>query len=96
LNLAEHRYERNPDFVFRKIVDEMILVPIRADVADMECIYTLNEVGAFIWDRLDGQATLAEIQVAVQDEYEADAETIAADVVAFVQDLDGVGAIRRI
>lgn len=95
MSLGEQRYERNPDFVFRKIVDEMILVPIRADVADMECIYTLNDVGAFIWDKLDGQATLAEIQAAVQDEYEADAETIAADVAAFVQELDSVGAVRR-
>jgi len=96
LNLAEQRYERNPDFVFRKIVDEMILVPIRADVADMEGIYTLNEVGAFIWDKLDGQATISEIEAAVQEEYDAGAATIAEDVAAFIRELDAVGAVRRI
>lgn len=95
MNLAEQRYERNPDFVFRKIVDEMILVPIRADVADMEAIYTLNEVGAFIWERLDGQATLSEIEAAVLDEYDAGTDVIAKDLVAFIQELDSVGAVRR-
>ncbi len=47
----EARYERNPDFIFRKIVDEMVLVPIHQDVADMDCIYTLNSVGASIWEQ---------------------------------------------
>jgi len=47
--LKDHNtmYIRNPDFIFRKIVGEMILVPIHADVADLNCLYTLNDVGAF-------------------------------------------------
>jgi hypothetical protein len=74
----------------------MILVPIRADVADMEGIYTLNEVGAFVWSKLDGQTTISEIEVAVREEYDAGAATIAEDVAAFIQELDAVGAVRKI
>lgn len=96
MDLAEQRYERNPDFVFRKIVDELVLVPIHADVADMEGIYTLNEVGAFIWGRLDGQATLSEVAAAVLEEYDVEPDAISEDVAAFVQELDGIGAARRI
>ena len=51
------RYERNPNFIYRQIVDEAILVPIHRDVADMECIYTLSEVGALIWQTLDAPTT---------------------------------------
>lgn len=93
---AEARYERNPDYVFRKIVDELVLVPIRQDVADMDCIYTMNPVGAFIWEKLDGRITLAELQAAIVSEYDADPAAVAADVVEFLQELESAAAIRRI
>ena len=90
------RYQRNPDYIFRKIVDELVLVPIRQDVADMDCIYTLNGVGAFIWERIDGQATPADLQSAVVKEYAAEPETVAEDVNAFLAELAAIGAIRRV
>ena len=90
------RYEKNPDYVFRKIVDELILVPIRQNVADMDCIYTLNPVGAFIWGKLDGRATLADLQAAIVNEYDTDAQTAAADLQEFVQELEAAGAIRKV
>jgi hypothetical protein len=92
----EVRYERNPDFVFRKIVDELVLVPIRQDVADMDCIYTMNGVGAFLWERIDGRATPADLQTAVVQEYAADPDVVAADVDAYLRELVAIGAIRRI
>jgi hypothetical protein len=92
----EVRYRRNPDFIFRKIVDELVLVPIRQDVADMDCIYTLNGVGAFLWERIDGQATPADLQEAVTHAYAAEAGAVAADVVDFLHDLESIGAIHRV
>jgi hypothetical protein len=91
----EARYAKNPDYVFRRVVDELILVPTCQQVADMDCIYTMNPVGAFIWERLDGQATLADIQAAVVEEYGADPEVAAADLREFVQELETTGALRR-
>ncbi len=58
----EARYQRNPDFIFRTIVDEAVLVPIRQQVAEMDCIYTLNAVGAVVWQKLDTPATETELQ----------------------------------
>jgi len=92
----EARYERNPDFIYRTIAGEVVLVPIHKDVADMECIYTLNEVGAFIWQTLDAPATSAELQKAVLDEYEAGAEAVAADVDGFLRGMVDIGAIRKV
>jgi hypothetical protein len=94
--IDEVRYERNPDYIFRKIVDELVLVPMRQDVADMDCIYTLNGLGAFVWDRLDGRMSLAEIHAAILNEYASDAETVAADLQDFVQELESAGAVRRV
>jgi len=96
LTQTEVRYERNPDFVFRRIVDEAVLVPIHQDVADMDCIYTLNPVGALIWEKLDPVATLAELQTAVVDEFAAEPEVVARDLFEFLAELEAAGAVRRV
>ncbi len=93
----EIRYERNPDFVFRKILDELMLVPIRQEIADMDCIYSLNEVGAFIWEKLDGGVSLKELQQAVTDQFTADdSEDTDTDVCEFLEELEQAGAVRRV
>ena len=93
---GEARYVRNPDYIYRTVVGEAVLVPIHQNVADMECIYTLNEVGAFIWQKLDAPATAAELQKAVLDEYEANAEAVAVDVDLFLRGMVEIDAIRRV
>ena len=90
------RYERNTDFISRQVVDELLLVPIRQEVADMDCIYTTNPVGAFIWNKLDGQATLADLQAAIVDEFAVDAQEAADDLLEFVRELEAAGAVRRV
>lgn len=90
------RYVRNRDFVFRTIVDEAVLVPIRRDVAEMDCIYTLNPVAAWIWQSLGEGATLPELESAVLQRFDAEPEAVAADVVRFVAELEAAGAVVRV
>lgn len=90
------RYERNESFIYRSIVNEAVLVPIHQDVADMECIYTLNDLGAFIWKRMEHPLTWDELLVSVQDEYEVDPAVLAADLEQFIQDMTGIGAVRKV
>ncbi len=93
--LSETRYERNPDFIYRKIVDESVLVPIHHDVADMDCIYTLNGMGAFLWERLAQPATQAELEAAVLVEYDADLEVLVTDLEKFLVEMTTIGALRK-
>jgi hypothetical protein len=95
LVLAEVLYERNSDFIFRRIVDDAVLVPIHRQVTDMDCIYTLNEVGALIWQRLEQPATAADLQDEILDQYEADPETVAADLHRFLEGMAAIGAVQR-
>jgi len=74
LTEAEQLYNRNPDFIFRKIVDEMILVPIHKNVADMDAIFSLNEVGAFVWDQIEQPRSFDEIQHTLADEFDQDSK----------------------
>ena len=92
----EARYERNPEFIFRRIADEAVLVPIHQQVADMEAIYTLNDVGAFVWARLEARATEAELKKAILDEYAADLEAAAVDLDRFLRGMVDIDAIRRV
>jgi hypothetical protein len=89
-------YARNPDYIFREIVDELVLVPIHQDVASMDCLYTLNGVGAFIWQKLAKPATPADLQCAILAEYEADRAVVDADVATFLIEMTAIGAIRKV
>lgn len=92
----EGQYERNPDFIFRRIVDQAVLVPIFQEVGDMDCIYTLNGVGAFVWGRLEVPATRDELVQAIADEYAADEDAVAADLERFLGEMVSIGAIRKV
>jgi hypothetical protein len=90
------RYARNPDFVYRQIVDEMILVPIRHNFGELESIFTLNEVAARVWHLLDGARTLEEIRDVIQDEFDVSADVAGRDLEEFVAELEIVGAVQRV
>jgi hypothetical protein len=90
------RYQRNPDFIYRKIVDESVLVPIHQDVADMDSIYTLNEVGAFIWEQLEQPTTQSALQAAILEAYDAQPDILTADLEQFLDDMRTIGALREV
>ena len=46
--------QKDSSIVSRRIADEVILVPIRKKLGEVECLYTLNEAGARIWKLIDG------------------------------------------
>ena len=90
------KYQRSPDVVAREILGEMILVPIRQDVGDMESIFTLNETAAYIWSQLDGKRTLGEIRDLVASEYQVSAEQAQADLIDLVSQLEDLKAISEL
>jgi hypothetical protein len=94
--MPEKIYRKNPDIVFRKIANELILVPIRQNVGDLQSIYTLNETGARIWDLIDGKKNLSQIKKIINEEFEASAEEVDVDLKLFLSQLQGVGGILEV
>ncbi len=88
-------FERSPDMVTRSIEGEEILVPIVRSGDEVDSIYTLNEVGKFIWERIDGERTVRDIIDAVKDEYEGEAGHMARSVQAFIMDILEIRAISE-
>lgn len=76
------------DVVARAIEGELIIVPLVSGIGDMEDeLYTLNETGKAIWDKLDGARTLAQIATELADEYNAPFADIERDVTGLVAEL---------
>jgi hypothetical protein len=88
------QYQRNPNFIFREIAEEAVLVPIHQDVANMDCIYTLNELGAYIWGLLDEPRTEQALITAVLDQYNVDIEVVRADLKRFLDEMVTIDAMR--
>ncbi len=76
------------EIVARKIDEDLIIIPLTAGIGDMEDeLYTLNETGKAIWDRLDGIQSLGQIINELSVEYEAPKEEIEQDVIGLVTEL---------
>ena len=89
------RYQRNENFVFRRIEDETILVPIKDNVGDMGSIYSFNETGALIWEHLDGEQNLTAIKDRIMAEYAVSSRQVEADMREFLADLIEIDAVIR-
>jgi hypothetical protein len=76
------------DVVARDIEGELIIVPLVAGIGDMEDeLYTLNETGRAVWDRLDGRRPLGQIVEELAGEYDASEEVLRVDVLGLVDEL---------
>src|SRR5438093_1260746 len=78
--------QKNPSFVSRKIVDEVILVPVSHKVGEIDCLYALNEVGARIWDLIDGDRSLKELRDAIIAEFEVSETEAEQDCAALLEE----------
>jgi hypothetical protein len=89
-------YVKTGEFVTRAVAGETIVVPITAGVGDLDSIYTLNEVGATVWELIDGTATVDAIVLAVAREFEVGPDQAKTDVLEFVTSLAEAGLIRPV
>jgi hypothetical protein len=84
-------YIPSEDVVYRDVEGELIIVPLTREVGEGEeeaaAIFTLNETGRAIWDRLDGQHSLKDVATELAAEFEAPPGKIETDVLGLVGEL---------
>lgn len=73
------------DFVLREIAGEYILVPLGDAAKDLNGIISVNELGAFLWNKLQTEQTEQSLLDAVLQEYEVSREQAQADLQRFLQ-----------
>lgn len=74
-------------FVLRSVGGHSIVVPVGAQTIDFNCMITLNETGAFLWQQLQSERTAQELTEALLVEYEVESAVAEADVARFVEKL---------
>lgn len=81
-------YKSSENVVAREIQGEFILIPITSGIGDAEDeIFSLNETGRAVWDKLDGKKTLEEVKNELTEEFEASSEEIEKDILGIVSAL---------
>jgi hypothetical protein len=83
----EVRFIRNQEVVSRKIEGELIIVPIRSGVGDLNSLYTLNPVGSVLWDFMTEGHTVGEMVERVCNEFEVTTTQAEKDIQAFLDSL---------
>lgn len=87
MRLASDRFIRNQDVVARQIEGELIIVPIRRGVGDMNSLYTLNSVGSVLWEFMAEEHSLPEMVARICDEFEVTAAQANSDIQAFLDSM---------
>lgn len=81
-------YAPSEDIVAREIEGEIVIIPLVANVGDIEDeFYTFNETGQAIWRKLDGRRTLRSVAAELAGESDAPLEVLEQDVLGLVGEL---------
>jgi Coenzyme PQQ synthesis protein D (PqqD) len=78
------RFVRNREVVSRQIEGELVIVPIRSGVGDLNSLYTLNPVGSVLWDFMTEGHTIGEMVSRVCDEFEVSSNQAQSDIQEFL------------
>lgn len=85
---------RSQSVVARVVAGETLIVPIRAKVGDLASIYSFNGTASSIWKWLESPRTVAELAMAVAEEYGVDLAQAERDVTEFVEEMKAVGLVE--
>ena len=84
----EKIYAPSQDVVARQVQGEFIIIPITSGIGDLEDeIFTLNETGRAIWDRLDGKKNLKQVAKDLSTDFDAESDAIEKDLLGLTQEL---------
>lgn len=76
------------NFILREIAGEYVIVPTGEAAYEFQGLITVNETGAFLWEKLQKDEQTEESLVKVLcEEYETDQTQAEKDVVEFIQRL---------
>lgn len=89
-------FRRGEDVVEREVAGEVFLVPIRGSVADLQELYALNEVGSWLWSRLDGSQSVDDLVAGVAGEFDVDESQARKDAESFLEDLLSAGLVTKL
>ena len=83
----ENLYKLKSRFVARKVGNEVVVVPLVNNVAQMERLYTLNETAGFLWENLNETATVESLKTALLENFDVEDSVAEQDIENFLENL---------
>ena len=81
------------ELIKREVAGDVILVPVGKTALENNGLFILNELGGFLWDRLESATGETELLAAVLEEYEVTEAEAKADIQEFLANLTQLGII---
>ncbi len=78
-------------FALRTVAGEYIVMPTGSRIAEFEGAVALNEVSAFLFEKMLNPVSKEDLVIALLDEYEVDRETAERDVDALIEKFNDMG-----
>ena len=74
-------------FSIKQVADSFVIVPVGERIVDFSAMITINDTGAFLWEKLQNDITVEELAQSLASEYDIDADTALEDVKEFTDAL---------
>jgi hypothetical protein len=82
-------------FLQRELMGEYVLVPRGSRVREFRDAVLMNDLSAFLWERLQRETTPRELLSAVLEEYDVDEERAAGDLSAALEKMTALGILEE-
>lgn len=83
----ENLYKLKSRFVARRVGDELVVVPLVNNVAQMNKLYTLNETAGFLWEKLSADSTEESLVALLLENFEVEKTVAEKDVRMFLEEI---------
>ncbi len=84
--MREQLYKRSKGFVEKKIGDDLVLVPLANSVVQMDRVFSLNELGAFVYSLMNDCISEADLLRHIISEFDVSDKEAAADLNTFLSE----------
>lgn len=81
-------------FVLRTIVDEYMIMPTGANITSFDGTVVLNEVSAFLWEKLQEETTREALLAALLAEYDVEPQVAEKDLDALLKRFSEYGLLE--
>ena len=80
--------------VTRCVAGETLVLPVRGDIGDLACFYSLNGTGTAIWEALEKPKSFKDLCEVIDGKYEIGRKKTEEDVALFVRDICSLGLAK--
>lgn len=87
--------KRKSDFILQNVGGENLLVPLGAQVMNLNGLVTLNATGCCLWELLAQDRSVEELAAALTERFDVDSQRARADVQVFLDEITRIGLLEQ-